>query len=274
MLDTIRRPLTSGERMQRDSMGAAKAIIKPNDRLTSFERLQIYNQQYWWRLLANFADDFPGLCAVLGQRKFDRLSVAYLEKFPSNTWTLRDLGSRLVEFLGMRPDLTAPHEALALDVARVEWARTVAFDEGELPPVNPQRLAKTPPSRLRFRVQPYLQLLKLRHPVDELLLRLRHHNTQTVSNAATAARRRSVVRLFAKPARTPFYLVVHRHDFSVFYKRLAPEAWLLLQMLQTGHTLEEACNAAFADSPAPPEKNAENIREWFATWTALGWLCS
>jgi hypothetical protein len=94
-----------------------------------------------------------------------------------------------------------------------------------------------------------------------------------VSNAATAARRRRVVRLLAKPGRTPFFLVVHRHNFSVFYKRLAPEAWRLLQMLQSGHTLEEACAAAFSDFPAPPEENAKNIREWFATWTALGWLC-
>ena len=101
---------TDGSRMQ----DVAAEFIKPNDRLTSFERLQIYNQQYWWRLLANFADDFRGLRAVLGERKFDRVAVAYLEAWPSRSWTLRNLGSHLAEFLAARPELTAPHSALAL----------------------------------------------------------------------------------------------------------------------------------------------------------------
>ena len=30
---------------------AASEFIKPNDRLSSFERLEIYNRQYWFRLL-------------------------------------------------------------------------------------------------------------------------------------------------------------------------------------------------------------------------------
>ena len=37
----------------------AAQFIKPNDRLTSFERLQIYNQQYWWRLLGSFRGGLP-----------------------------------------------------------------------------------------------------------------------------------------------------------------------------------------------------------------------
>ena len=45
----------------------ASELIKPNDRLTSFERLEIYNRQYWFRILSGFAEDFPGLRAVSGQ---------------------------------------------------------------------------------------------------------------------------------------------------------------------------------------------------------------
>ena len=50
-------------------MGAyAASYIKPNDRLTSFERLEIYNRQYWFRVLGSMVEDFPGLRAVLGER--------------------------------------------------------------------------------------------------------------------------------------------------------------------------------------------------------------
>ena len=67
-------------------------FIKPNDRLTSFERLEIYNRQYWFRLRDCFYDDYPGLRAVLGDGQFERLADAYLSKNPSQSFTLRNLG--------------------------------------------------------------------------------------------------------------------------------------------------------------------------------------
>ena len=54
----------------------AELFIKPSHSLTSFERLEIYNQQYWWRILESFAEDFCGLRAVIGKAKFDSLVVA------------------------------------------------------------------------------------------------------------------------------------------------------------------------------------------------------
>jgi hypothetical protein len=46
-------------------------FLVPNDRLTSFDRLEIYNRRYWYRVLASMAEDFPGLRAILGQWRFD-----------------------------------------------------------------------------------------------------------------------------------------------------------------------------------------------------------
>src|SRR5437868_5990694 len=88
-LSAIVRPLAGGDRRQatwtdgRDASAVAASIIKPNDRLTSFERLEIYNRQYWFRLLDVMEEDFPGLRAVLGPAGFDRLARAYLAKYPS-----------------------------------------------------------------------------------------------------------------------------------------------------------------------------------------------
>src|SRR5215472_4800852 len=54
MATAVMRPLTRNETMQmRDANGAsiskeADSFIKPNDRLSSFERLEIYNRQYWF----------------------------------------------------------------------------------------------------------------------------------------------------------------------------------------------------------------------------------
>ena len=86
----LMKPLNADESMAVASRAVAEKFIKPNDRLTAFERLQIYNQQYWWRLLGAFAEDFRGVRAVLGERKFDKLATAYLEQHGSTSWTLRN----------------------------------------------------------------------------------------------------------------------------------------------------------------------------------------
>ncbi len=45
-----------------------QSFIAPNSRLTSFERLEIYNRQYWFRVLGALAEDFPALRSVIGAR--------------------------------------------------------------------------------------------------------------------------------------------------------------------------------------------------------------
>jgi hypothetical protein len=66
MAGAILRPLTSRWHMQaqlndgRNLRAEAAEFIKPNDRLSSFERLEIYNRQYWFRLLDCLYDDDSG----------------------------------------------------------------------------------------------------------------------------------------------------------------------------------------------------------------------
>ena len=275
MSQAIMRPLTSGEGMQRDNAEVAAQIIKPNDRLDSFERLQIYNQQYWWRLLGNFGEDFHGLRAVIGQRKFDRLATAYLESCPSMSWSLRDLGGKLEGFLAAHPELVAPHEKLALEMVRVEWARIVAFDGPEKPRLDPARIAKIAPEKLKIGVQPYVSLLELRHPIDELLGKLKNASidTESVSNAVAATRSRRRKRLSARPRKAPLHLAVHRHELAVYYKRLEPAAYRLLVALRAGETLDAACAHALAGAKELPEQSAARVQAWFANWMRLGWLC-
>ncbi|MDR3401918.1 MAG: DNA-binding domain-containing protein [Chthoniobacter sp.] len=267
------RPLKPDESMQPSNAAVAERLIKPNDRLTAFERLQIYNQQYWWRLLGAFGEDFRGLRAVLGETKFDRLAVAYLEACGSRSWNLRDIGSQLVAFLETHPGLIRPRGDLALDVARVEWARVLAFDDPEKPVLTAKQIAKLPTDRLRLGLQPYISLLELHYPVDEMMRTLKRTEISAVSNAvsATHTRRRQV--LTARRSRHPIHLAVHRVNFAVYYKRLDPEAYRLLLALRAGATLDEACATAFAGSKEWPEQSAARIQEWFARWMEFGWFC-
>ena len=123
----IMQPLTRADGMRsRTSNGRpvnaeAQALIKPNRVLTSFERLEIYNRQYWFRVLSSFAEDFPGLRAVVGAAKFERLMRAYLNDCPSKSFTLRNLGSQLELWLRLNPKWIEGREVLARNLVFHTW---------------------------------------------------------------------------------------------------------------------------------------------------------
>jgi hypothetical protein len=47
-----------------------------------------------------------------------KLATAYLSCYPSDSYTLRDLGNRLEQFLREEPHWRVPREELALDMVR------------------------------------------------------------------------------------------------------------------------------------------------------------
>jgi hypothetical protein len=276
MAGAVMRPLAPGDRMQKASTPVANAIIKPNDRLTSFERLEIYNRQYWIRILGCFYDDYPGVLAVIGKRKFDRLARAYLARYPSECFTLRNLGSRLEKFLRADPKWVAPQERLALDMVRLEWAHIVAFDEGAKPVVHVDNLLGRKPSKVRLGLQPYIALLEVDYPVDDLLLAAKKGDDRLrgeASNAVEIHQRRSVRLKIRglKPQRQ--YIAVHRMRNSVYYKTLTREQFQVLRALQRGATLEKACAVLLKRRGDAAGKSAADIQRWFAAWASFGWFC-
>jgi Putative DNA-binding domain len=284
MTSALFRPLTPQWRMQkRWTDGApmkelASEFIKPNDRLSSFERLEIYNRQYWFRVLDCLYDDYPGLRAVVGERRFMKLATAYLTQYPSDSHTLRDLGSRLEQFLKENPHWSAPREELALDMIRFEWAQVVAFDGAAKPPVTPDDILDTPPSELVLGLQPYLSLLELNFAVDDFLIAVKKGESDVLrgeaSNAMDGAPKAAVHRKRVRfPKREKVYLAVHRHDNMLYYKRLDEEAFLILTSLAGGDTVENACVGAISASTKTNVDWAVQIKEWFDGWSALGWFC-
>jgi hypothetical protein len=207
-----------------------------------------------------------------------KLAIAYLAKYPSTSFTLRNLGQRLEKFLREEPEWIAPNEELALDMARFEWAQVVAFDDAACPPITVDDLLDTPPDKLRLGLQPYLSLLELNYEVDKFLLAvkkresdvLRDEASNTFESMPPATKRKRRMRL---PKRESVYLVVHRYDNMLYYKRLGPEAFAILEGLAKGKTVEKACLAVLARSSRTGANWSAQIQEWFHDWSALGWFC-
>ncbi len=284
MASAVMQPLTKSDRMPaRDPQGRSNAAtvgeyIKPNSRLTSFERLEIYNRQYWFRILDSFAEDFPGLRAIIGRKRFDQIARAYLAECPSESFTLRNLGSRLPQWLSEHREFAGDRYALACDMLKLEWANIEAFDAADLPPLSAETLAALGEDP-QLALQPHISLLEVQYPVDDLLLAVRQHDREQEESGGNRAFpiRRSLkpsrgMSKVSQTAQDPIYIAVHRADYSVHYKRLEREAYLLLNALRQRKPLSEALEKAFESCSLAEEQQAAQVQEWFAHWMALGWF--
>jgi hypothetical protein len=276
----IMQPLTRAEGMRRKTADGrpvnaeAQALIKPNRVLSSFERLEIYNRQYWFRVLSSIAQDFSGLRTVVGARKFEDLIRAYLTERPSESFTLRNLGSHLEEFLLSNPQWITPREILALDMVRLEWAHIEAFDGGYEPNLT-QADIESAGLELRVSLQPYIRVLELTYPVDDLLIEV-HDNEGDADTSSNAARQREFrrrIRHYEQPEPKRIYLAVHRVDDSVYYKRLQLESFRMLNALGKQKPLEQAIDIAFESSSMPEQERITAVQQWFGNWAELGWFC-
>ncbi len=277
----VMQPLTRNERMRRVGLGGEKMhayaarYIKPNDRLSSFERLEIYNRQYWFRVLGGMAEDFPGLRAVLGSQRFESMCKAYLTECPSRSFTLRNLGAHLETWLRRNPSWIRDRRLLALDMVRLEWADIEAFDGQAKPALRSEDLREIEAPNLRLGIQPYVQLLELHYPVDDLLLEVKDgdETADFASNAVQERRKRSKVRAVAKLEAAQIFLAVHRLDFSVYFRRIEREDFALLSALRSGKTIERAIELGFRKSAVPAADRAAFVQHSFQTWATLGWFC-
>jgi hypothetical protein len=281
MARAVMQPLTSSERMQRKAPDGramrsyAARFIKPNDRLTSFERLEIYNRQYWFRLLSSMLEDFPGLRSVLGDRRFEAMCKAYIVDCPSRSFTLRNLGAQLESWLGKHPQWAGRKQALALDIVRLEWADIEAFDGQAEPVLRLEELSGAAGENLRLKLQPYVQLLDLRYPVDDLLLEVRKDDEDTdfASNAFQERRKRKRVQAVAQLKPDNIFLAVHRIDNSVYFRRIQREEFAILTALKRGKPLGKAIEAALRGTSITLEERPAAVQKWFQNWATLGWFC-
>ncbi len=280
MATSIMRPLAADWSMQkkwidgRSMQAVASQYVKPGATLTSFQRLEIYNQQYWYRLLDCFEEDFTGLAAILGRRKFNKLANSYLTSCPSRSYSLRDLGCALVPFLERNLELVAPYEVLALDMAKFEWAQVVAFDERALPHLSEDQLKQA--DSLVMRLQPYITLLDLDYALDDYSIALQKSHAPRGEASSQRKSSEQKVKKVPRPSLSPTTLAVHRFENQLYYKRLDPRAFVLLSSLGSGKTLGVACGDMLEwcqGNDASVDDLPGNVKEWFNNWARLGWLC-
>jgi hypothetical protein len=165
------------ETLVRDGKAAPAAIdalLAGDERLPAAERLDIYANMYFFRLLDCLREDFPRLASALGEDRFHNLATDYLMAHPSENPSLRYLGRRLPEFLAGHA--LARESSCLADLARLEWTRADLFDAADARPLGRDdlaRLSQEQAGHLTLRAVPAFRLLRLDHDAPHLWRELR-----------------------------------------------------------------------------------------------------
>ena len=227
--------------------------------LSAKERLAIYLDDYWARCINSLVEDFPGLEKIWGHEKFHAVAEQYLIQHPSRSYSLRNLGDKLWDFV--RATYEGKDKGLVLDTIRFAWAKIEAFDNPVLDPFDPLKLNKAQRENLAscsFAFQPHLTLLRLDYPVYEVV---------------DALLAKKCTDKIPAPVKEESFTVVYRRDLVVYHKEIEKPYFLLLEQLQKGLSLLGACDEILPLLDEAQIKRLEKkARAWFQDCVGNKWL--
>jgi hypothetical protein len=248
-----------------------ETIVRRSSQQSSIERLQIYSNAYVARLVECLREEFPILAATLGHETFDSFAVAYLRRHPSRSFTLANLGRDFASYLyetrpggvvagGESEDAMSDWFDFLIDLARFERACSEVFDGPGIERGTSRglKVLSAIPSEqwcdVRFLMNPSLRVLTLDFPIHDTVASARHSQPTPL------------------PARSPTYLVLHRHHFVVRHVPVTFEESEILSALMAGLTLQESLQILNGDSERLTDRFVEQLREWFYSWTRLDFI--
>jgi hypothetical protein len=249
----------------RDDAAAAPVAgwIAADDEETAQERLEVYANMYFFRLLDALEAEVPRVAQLLGGDAFHDLVVGYLVVHPSTNPSLRHAAAALPDFLARhelaraRPDLP--------DLARLELARNDVFAGPDSSVLDARTLATISPEawpHLRFRVAPTVRWLSLRSSTVPTWRALADGSPPPQPSAELSG---CVVWRSRAPGT----------EDQVWHRAGSLRELAALDAVASGATFDRVCEIFATDLPAPPSDAAEAARpavEALVRWVGDGLL--
>jgi hypothetical protein len=234
-----------------------ETVVTPGPRLSALERLAIYNDGYFARLLECLRDDYPALAYVLGDGEFERVAHDYVARCPSRSPSLNAFGARLPAYLAMRSEAWAP---FAVELARLEWALVEVVHAEMGSPLDAHALATLGPEdwpHVRLSASPALRLLDFTYPVNRFYQAFRAGDEPEPE----------------PPPASASSVAVHRSGLSVYRLELEPVMRILLADLAAGKTLGGALAQLERRLTATELATVQqNLSGWFGAWIESGFF--
>ena len=245
-------------------------VILPSSQMNGLDRLQIYSQAYFGRLIECLRAQFPATRHAVGETEFDGFAFGYLIQHPSKHYSLTVLGDSFDAYLQQtRPARTEPLDEqggtndfdfadFLIDLAKLERIYSEVFDgpgSEDVPSLSPSDLAGISPERFarcRLVLHECVRLIKLRFPVHLYATSVRQGVPAEISEAR------------------PVYLVVTRRDYVVRRFEVSRPQFEMLSALGEQATIEQSLEVLCAASTSDLKSLQKDVRQWFHDWsTAL-----
>lgn len=234
----------------------SETIVPPSENQSAHERLAVYGNAYFARLLAVMRELFPCLADAVGRDLFDQFVVEYLERHPPRSYTLSDLPDRFASFLAEScPATDDDRLRFVVDLARLERAIDEVFDgpgPEDCQPLSGEQigawLAAGDPAKVRLTLAPGARLMAFEFPVSTYFTAWKHGEHPPW------------------PEPKPQHVLLVRRYFVVRRYELSDAQFALLGAIERGLPLGQALIAA-SEHIAADELPAA-IRNWFTFCSA------
>ncbi|MBS4167861.1 DNA-binding domain-containing protein [Parachlamydia sp. AcF125] len=259
-IDSHMNPISpSGQPME---MEAAHYIV-PSPTLEPAQRIEIYNQQYWWRLLNVLHDTFPLVTRLFGYRDFNQiLGFPYLVLYPPSHWFLQAIGDRLSLYI--QECYRADDFQFVYDAAQLDCAFNQAFYTAHISTNLHEMMRGDSEAVLAksLKLQPHMQIFAFKYE----LVKFREAFLKQEPDYW-------LEHDFPELKHTPCYCAVFRNrNNQVVTAPLAPDEYHFLSLFRTGCSIDQACEWLEEQTDSIFKNSAENLQEWFHKWFLGQWL--
>jgi hypothetical protein len=231
-----------------------ESVVTRSKQLPALDRLGIYADMYYLRLIEVLTAEYPTTRTILGAPAFEQACRAFLARHPSTERTLQSLSVDFPRFLN-RHLRGRKRARLAVDVARIERAMEDVFDAPRVAPLGFEALQRIPADRwgdVRLTLTPALRLLTLDSPADAYM---------------TAVRSRR--RVPARGAR-PSFVIVYRHNLRAWRMTVTREQFQLLELVGDGWPIGRAVYRSCRKLRVRADRLPALLARWFRDWSAAG----
>ncbi len=238
----------------------APIFIAPSPTLAPEQRIELYNQQYWWRLLNTLQDSFPLTLRLFGYDSFnENIGKPYLEIYPPTSWSLNPLGDRLAEWV--EKYYNEKDKALVLNCVKLDYLYLESFVAGEYPSISDEG-----EEALRVKpliLQPHVKLFAF--PYDLFSFRremLRNSVEYWIDNPFPTLSKKK-----------KFYFVLSRsRSNDLGWTEITLPEFLLLEQMQHPQTVMQLCEWLEKQKREIIKLASTNLQSWFRSWTARRWI--
>jgi Putative DNA-binding domain len=223
------------------------AFVRSDARLSAIDRVEIYANMYFYRLLDAIKEDFPATLRVVGDANFHNLVTGYLAEYPPGDPSITEASRYLAEFAWSSSALEKwPFVA---DLIRLERAILEVFLGRDARPLSVEAMKGIPAAQwpsVRIAVHPALQVINTEWRVDEFLCAVKSEQP------------------LREPKRERRAILIWRNNYSVNYRPLDDLERSALNMIRFGYPFGAMCEAIaiHGDDPANPAEMSRMLMRW------------